>query len=62
MDIEKEEEELIETMDMDSIIEEDLLIIMEDIISQDKDTDIEEVEVDTEVDLDKEEDIKHVCI
>ena len=61
----EEEEELIEEdlqaiiLEMDLIIEADsiLIVIMEDIIRQDKVLDLEEEEVDLEVDLGQEEDI-----
>ena len=54
LSIEKEED-LIE--DLEIIIIEVDIIILEDIINQDKDLDLEEQEEDLEVDLEEEEDI-----
>ena len=55
MNIEREEE-LIEGFEGIIIINMDSIIIMEDLINKGKDLDLEE-EVDSEVDLDKGEDI-----
>ena len=64
LSIEKEED-LIEDLEI-IILEVDLIIIiLEDIINQDKDLDLEEQEEDSEADLEEEEDInliKRKCL